>query len=126
MELNEVLSRWLQPAPDSHLPDSNAPLHEARDIMGDRFGAVAAQYLDDARRSVQAMRSALTRGDIDALADLAHRLKGSSGMIGATAVERVCQRIEADAAGAGDLLAELEGALTRVGDTFSAVEEPRR
>jgi signal transduction histidine kinase/HPt (histidine-containing phosphotransfer) domain-containing protein/ActR/RegA family two-component response regulator len=126
MELNEVLGRWLQPVPDSHLPESDAPLHEAREIMGDRFGAVAAQYLDDARRSVQAMRAALTRGDIDALADLAHRLKGSSGMIGATAVERVCHRIEADAAAAGNLLAELEGALTRVGDTFSAVEEPRR
>jgi signal transduction histidine kinase/DNA-binding response OmpR family regulator len=125
-ELTEVLSRWLQPASDPQTPDGNESLHDVRTLMGDRFGAVAAQYLDDARRVVEAMRTALDRGDIAVLADLAHRLKGSSGVIGAAAVARVCERIEADVAGAAGLLPELERALERAGESFVAAEGPSR
>ena len=53
-----------------------------------------ADFATDARDALQQMRSQLRRGEGALLAREAHRLKGSSGSIGAAGFSRRCREIE--------------------------------
>jgi signal transduction histidine kinase/ActR/RegA family two-component response regulator len=108
-DLDDVLSRFLG-ASSAAGPPARAgdAVDEVRQVMGHHFELVATQYLADATRSLAAMRAALASGDRDAIDELAHRLKGSSGIVGAGRVAQVCERIRSNGASIDTMLSELE------------------
>jgi HPt (histidine-containing phosphotransfer) domain-containing protein len=72
------------------------------ELFGDDPGVLAEverDFLDTARGAEREMRDT---DDLRAIARAAHRLKGASGMIGATELGRVAEAVEC-AAKAGDL-----------------------
>ena len=70
-----------------------AAFDEVRQAMGPGFGAVVERYLEDAGSSLVALRDAASRRDDRAVEHIAHRLKGSSGVVAARTVVRLCQRL---------------------------------
>ncbi|MEZ4382523.1 MAG: PAS domain S-box protein [Nannocystaceae bacterium] len=53
-------------------------------------GTLLAPFVVSARNSLAAMEAALAAGDGESLARIAHKLKGSSGTLGAAEVESIC------------------------------------
>ncbi|MCA9659130.1 MAG: PAS domain S-box protein [Myxococcales bacterium] len=53
-------------------------------------GTLLAPFVASARNSLAAIEGALAAGDSDALARIAHKLKGSSGTLGALEIEAIC------------------------------------
>ena len=70
-------------------------------------------FVHEAPKKIQLLQSALDGGDAGQVARVAHSLKGSSGNIGANALNDVCRRID-DLARSGELSAvpPLAAALT--------------
>ena len=58
------------------------------------FGELIDLYLTDSRRRLSDIKDALTRGDLDALSDAAHGLKGSSLSIGVSSVAAFAEQLE--------------------------------
>jgi HPt (histidine-containing phosphotransfer) domain-containing protein len=54
------------------------------------IGTLLAPFVVSARNSLAAIEGALAAGDIDSLARIAHKLKGSSGTLGAAEIEAIC------------------------------------
>ncbi|MCB9567784.1 MAG: PAS domain S-box protein [Myxococcales bacterium] len=63
------------------------------DVSGGLVEALLAPFVVSARGALTAIEAALGAGDIELLARLAHKLKGSSGTLGATEVERLCSEL---------------------------------
>jgi HPt (histidine-containing phosphotransfer) domain-containing protein len=80
----------------------------AADLGADHIGEVCRLFLDNATVAVDRVRQALDAGDTAGAVDNAHRLKSSSGFVGATTLAALCAAVEAGAApaGAGELLAQ--------------------
>lgn len=78
----------------------------AADLGAGHIGEVCRLFLENATVAVDRVRRALDAGDTAAAVDHAHRLKSSSGFVGATALVALCAAVEAGAApaGAGELL----------------------
>jgi HPt (histidine-containing phosphotransfer) domain-containing protein len=100
----------------------------ARSGKPDLFHNLLAVYAKDTPQELKALRAAAAAGDGDAVARVAHKLKGGVAGLGATEMAATCALIE-DCAQAGDLgaldelLAELdrqaaavEAALTRMAE----------
>jgi HPt (histidine-containing phosphotransfer) domain-containing protein len=83
-------------------------------MMGPGFGAVVERYLDDAAASLEALREAAGRGDARAVEHIAHRLKGSSGLVAAKTVARLCQRLVDDPREGALTIEALDEELARV------------
>lgn len=99
--LDSVLGRYLAPAPGAAPEDTpGAPadtaLDEIRRVMGPQFGAMVRHYLDDAAASVAALEEAAQGDDFAEVSRIAHRLKGSSGLVNAAALAAACQRLAED------------------------------
>lgn len=60
----------------------------------DVLAEVLSVFLDDAPRRVARLRTALGAQDADGVARDAHSLKGSTGNIGAKALQAICRAIE--------------------------------
>jgi HPt (histidine-containing phosphotransfer) domain-containing protein len=81
-------------------------------------------FADDARRSLERMRELLRCGDAKSLAREAHRLKGSSGTIGAAGLSRGCRDIEFCAKQAGeDLERRIDHAQRQLEAALNALRE---
>ena len=85
------------------------------------------RFLEDAPRRLGVLQEAAGRGDVDGVVRAAHGLRGSAGVLGATAVAEICTTLEergrdGSVEGAGDLLAALESEMGRV---TAALEEER-
>jgi HPt (histidine-containing phosphotransfer) domain-containing protein len=83
------------------------------------------KFASDARVSLEALHRAVRDGDGASLRDVSHSLKGSSRTVGAFRVGNLCEVLEIqgksnDAAGAHDLLRQLNDALSQ------AIDELRR
>jgi signal transduction histidine kinase/CheY-like chemotaxis protein/HPt (histidine-containing phosphotransfer) domain-containing protein len=80
---------------------------------------VYAAFAQDAPEELRILRAAATTGDVSGLSSSAHKLRGSAGNVGGTAMADICRRIE-ECAAAGELddleqlLAELEGEAAEV------------
>ena len=70
----------------------------------DVLAEILQLFLDEVPKKIRALQEAVTAGDSEEAARLAHSLKGSSGNIGADSMMDVCRRID-DLARAGDLAA---------------------
>jgi HPt (histidine-containing phosphotransfer) domain-containing protein len=81
-------------------------------------------FAGDARQALERMRAWSRQGDASALAREAHRLKGSSGSIGASGFSRHCRDIEACARMQGeDLDAHIDQAMRQLETTVSALRD---
>jgi len=58
---------------------------------------VVEAFLARGAADLDAMRSALVRSDGEAIADAAHALRGSSGILGASALATACAELEGSA-----------------------------
>jgi HPt (histidine-containing phosphotransfer) domain-containing protein len=70
-------------------------------------------FLDETPRQLAVMQAAVCRADAPALAETAHRLKGSSGNLGAGRMQQLCGELQTlgranELTTAGDHLARLE------------------
>jgi signal transduction histidine kinase/CheY-like chemotaxis protein len=100
-ELDAVLGRFLGGLHGAAAPEagaappalSRAALDAIRVAMGDLFRPVVERYLDDAASTLDALRRAAGEGDVLAVQDAAHRLKGSSSLVGAIALADRCQTL---------------------------------
>jgi HPt (histidine-containing phosphotransfer) domain-containing protein len=93
-DLESVLARYVgAPAASMAAAIPASSLEELRSAMGEGFALVVQRYLDDAVLSLEALRVAAAVQDDAAVEDLAHRLKGSSGMVGAMAAVRLCEQV---------------------------------
>jgi HPt (histidine-containing phosphotransfer) domain-containing protein len=92
-ELEAVLARFLSPAGAEAAPD---PVDAIAAAMGGAFDRLVGAYLADAAASLETLRDAAARGETETVAAVAHRLKGSSGIVGANAVAALCQALVDD------------------------------
>jgi signal transduction histidine kinase/HPt (histidine-containing phosphotransfer) domain-containing protein len=120
-DLEAVLSRFLaSPAPADALPAPADPLDEIRAAMGSGFDEVVERYLEDARVSLDALQGAAARGDERTIEHVAHRLKGSSGLVGALGIVQRCQGLVADPRQAAARVDDLGAELARVRERLRA------
>jgi CheY-like chemotaxis protein/HPt (histidine-containing phosphotransfer) domain-containing protein len=115
-DLRETLSKWLPPAaavaagPDE-APDPESgttPIAPIDFALLDQFAASAADraeilldFMTHIRSDFVGLRAALTMQDLPACVRIAHRMKGSSGMVGARDLAAACETMER-AAGQGE------------------------
>jgi HPt (histidine-containing phosphotransfer) domain-containing protein len=79
---------------DSLAPDVFERLQKAAAADPEELAALCRDYLAEARRTLAHLRSALAQKDATRFRDRAHYLRGSSLVIGATAVARCCTSLE--------------------------------
>jgi two-component system sensor histidine kinase/response regulator len=87
LELEDLLQRFLGPMPEQH--DAPAILADQR-----RSPRVVAMFLQTVPAQLDAMHQASEREDVSELGRLAHRLRGSTGSIGALRLGALCSRLE--------------------------------
>jgi HPt (histidine-containing phosphotransfer) domain-containing protein len=93
------------------------------DSLGDGLRDVIESYLDDAPVQIEGLRVAFEHGDRDALQEIAHSLKSSSGIFGARQMVEACRTLEVgareDAMAVKDLLSDIAEAYERVRDVLN-------
>jgi HPt (histidine-containing phosphotransfer) domain-containing protein len=114
-DLDAVLARFLAvPEPPAAPAISGDALDEIRGAMGRNFPIIVQRYLDDADASLAALRDAVRDGNEREIEHIAHRLKGSSGIVAATTLARLCQRFVDDPRQPASTLGLIEDELARV------------
>lgn len=100
-----------------------AALQELGDENTNLFGSLVEMFIEEYENSYSAMMVAHEGGDARALANVAHRLKGSSGNIGAERMASLCADIErtADAGDASGCGSKLECIETHFPDLLAAL-----
>lgn len=118
-ELRTMLERW-----SVALPSITQQQQAAQDLLIDysvleevrnfdietpgTFDEIVLSYLEDADTQIAAITVALTRADTQAIVQAAHRLRGSSAILGAIKMSRLCDRLEAAGrAGLFEIVAQL-------------------
>ncbi len=133
--LSVILERWIVPGQEPERIETALPMHEDRaslnesaiaELRGlasaterDPVGELASLFQRDIGVRIKAMREALARGDGDALARVAHSLKGSAGGLGLDRIGALAGELEARAQrrefrAAALYLAELRREIDRV------------
>jgi two-component system, sensor histidine kinase and response regulator len=140
--LKDTLSRWVPGRPATSSDPDPGPANGARigagsdaqvledaivieleALDGDVLADLVALYFDDAAQRAADLADAVTRADADAVARMAHTLRGSSATLGAAHVARIASELERTAK-AGDLapcpalLEALHGALETTRKAF--------
>lgn len=75
------------------------------DLGAEHIDEVCRLFLENAALCVDAVRRALDAGDAQAAVKAAHRLKSSSGFLGATGLVDLCTEVESGSGDGGDALA---------------------
>lgn len=105
-----------QPEPKGNPPTPSSALTKLRDLVEDigpdNVRVIVDLYKVDAPLQVQEMQTAPP----ERLKALAHRLRGSSAQVGATALAALCAQIEANPAAAAPVVAQLPACLNGVLD----------
>jgi len=145
--LKDVLARWV-PAADTAADTIplKAPhvvagaraglLHEGviaeiENLGGDMLADLVSLYFDDSTECVSELSAAIGQGEMVAIGQAAHKLKGSSGTLGAAHVSSLAAEFEAvaragDLSGADDLLDRLRSGLAATQLALRArIPEPR-
>ena len=115
--LDAVLTRYLAPsagAPPS--PQGSGVIEELRAVMGPQFEALVRRYIDDAAASLAALEREAAAGNDAEVERIAHRLKGSAGLVSETGLAEMCQQLVDDprAPVLPHLRAEIAAARTRL------------
>ena len=121
--LTGVLRRWLPSPNGSSEPTGDLPellaaeaVGHLRDLAAHDPGGVAdlvRVYLRDSRRRLDTAGAAADAGDLGAVAETAHSLRGSSANLGAQTIAELCAELDracatGDLAAAKDILGRLE------------------
>ncbi len=78
-------------------------------------------FLDDSPAQIRVLRDAIEGREGEAAASAAHRLKGSSGNLGADSLAALCQRVEES--GRENRVEEMPGLLKDIEREFSRVKK---
>ena len=91
--------------------------------MGDdEFAQELVQvFLDDAAVQLERLRVAVEQADCNEAAEVAHRLKGAGGNVGAEILSEVCRKLET--AGRGGETGALEGGLADIDRELAKARE---
>ena len=89
-------------------------LNELKEILEEGLDELLDEYLADAPSQLSKLTDAAEAGDVQAIADVAHSLKGSSGNLGISTVYTLCQQLEQEAKG---------GNVANVDDSLKAIAE---
>jgi HPt (histidine-containing phosphotransfer) domain-containing protein len=117
-----------------HVPSRSAPLdHKTlgslralqRGGNPDLLAQVVQSYCDSAPRLLHTLRAAVSQGDAPAIQRTAHRLKSSSGNVGALTLVALCKDLAAlgganHTASATDILSAIEAEYQAVQDALEA------
>ena len=95
---------------------------ELQAIGPDALSGLVSLYIDEARRQMDELSEAITRNDASTVAEVAHKLNGSSAALGVANVSRAADELETaaragDMAAAGSLMPRLQ---TDISDARSA------
>ena len=109
------------PEKTSNQPVSLQRIREA--TMGDEefMAELIDIYLDDSPAQISALRDAIEGREGEVAASAAHRLKGSSGNLGADSLAALCRRVEES--GRENRVEEMPGLLKDIEREFSRVKE---
>lgn len=83
------------------MPSSAIDPEHLRGLIGDdrdKIGRYLQMFLDGARQTITEVAEAMARGDLAEVRRAAHKLKGSSGMVGAKRLATVAAELERAAA----------------------------
>ena len=139
--LHQKLARWLsgdppavtdvpvQDAPPSNDPLDQAKLGELREVLGEDFPDLVQTFLNGTANYLERLRTAAGEGDIDAIARVAHGLKGSSGNIGAMSLSSLCDELvtsarRGDLENAPDWVARIEAEYAQARAALAALCQP--
>ncbi|PRA31315.1 Hpt domain-containing protein [Pseudomonas poae] len=87
-----------------------------QEVMEGEYPKLLDTFLDDSQKRVEALRKA--RDDAQALGQIAHSFKGSSGNLGAVRLAQLCQRLEAESVEAA---ADLGALVDQIDREFAVV-----
>jgi len=126
--LAAMIGRWVtsgiplepQKAPSARLLDGTL-LAGLRELGTMEFSSLVTLFLADGAGRIAELRMARATGDVEAMARLAHSLKGSSSTFGAGALAAWCEQLRVRAAAAD--LAAADGLVDRVDAEFVLVSE---
>ena len=109
------------PEKTSNYPVNLRRLREA--TMGDEefMAELIDIYLDDSPAQIRVLRHAIEGREREVAASAAHRLKGSSGNLGADSLAALCRRVEES--GRENRVEEMPGLLKDIEGEFSRVKE---
>jgi CheY-like chemotaxis protein len=108
-ELELALRRALRGGSDSGPLLNRELLEDVLDVASD--AGLMAMFVDETRGRLERLRDAIEDDDADAVAGIAHSLKGSSASFGAARMAALAGAIEQAAAGDPDELMELQAEL---------------
>ena len=108
-ELELALRRALRGGSDNGPLLDRELLEDVLEVGGD--AGLMAMFVDETRSRLERLRDAIEADDADAVAGLAHSLKGSSASFGAARMAALAGAIEQAAAGDPDELLELQAEL---------------
>ena len=89
------------------------------DDTGELFTTLMTHFLDETPRLQEQMQAAFRRRDATALVEAAHKLKGSSGSVGATRMQQLCGELQR--LGRANELAPVGARLARLAAEFTLV-----
>ncbi|HUR18958.1 MAG TPA: response regulator [Acidimicrobiales bacterium] len=132
-ELAATLRKWVQQSDplsqNGHGPLDTAALEQLRELEVRSGRAVVdtlvRSYLTSAEDGMRELSTAIEAGDLESVARVAHRLRGSSGAVGAVGVAKAFALLEragksGDLAGAGDALTTVTAELARARPALEA------
>ena len=117
----------------SGLPDhlfDRSQFEEMQMLTGDQFHQLLEKFCTDARLQIQGLREAATNNDAEAARRCAHKLKGSSGTLGAKMLAKICHRMEERARagnmdGADEAIDVIASCLDEVIEVIQTLNIPR-
>lgn len=114
----------LASSPQPPAPLDVKVLQSLRKMAGARASDVLAQivdnYIEQAPQLLQAMRTAVAKGDAVALHQAAHGLRSTSANLGATALSQLCKKLEA--MGRAGITAEALADVLQVEEAYETVK----
>ena len=122
--LGTAVGRWIAVTPLAEPSQPAVDRAMLRGWLGDdetELRSVLVKFVDHAREDVRSIEISIARGDLEAMAAAAHKLKGGALSIGAESVQRLATRLEqagrqGDPTACGDMLSCLRHAIQRVAD----------
>lgn len=63
-------------------------------IGGEPFGQYLSEYLTNTQRNIDRLGHAIAAEDFDRIRQMAHKLKGSAGNIGAMKLTNICEKLQ--------------------------------
>jgi PAS domain S-box-containing protein len=131
VDLDRALSRWSARGPAAAAAEEVIDADQLHVLWaldggdGSFLATLVESFLESAAHALPTLAAAIEAGDVVAVSQEAHRLKGEAATLGASGLAELCRRLEAldspmDRAAAGVLVADIESEMQRVRATLQA------